>query len=99
MANQLTMDKSLAINNLRAAGYSERRIADSLGAVRRHLQPAKPNSTKASTGSDNQAATGSPNSNSTKAPTGSEEPATSAAPETAPRSSGSQCEPFRELIV
>lgn len=103
MANQLTMDKSLAINNLRAAGYSERRIAETLGvsrgAVRRHLQPAKPNSTKAPTGSDNQAPTGSPNSNSTKAPTGSEEPATSATPEAAPRSSGSQCEPFRELIV
>ncbi len=41
MANQLTMDKSLAINNLSLAGYSERRIAETLGvsrgAVRRHL--------------------------------------------------------------
>jgi hypothetical protein len=53
MANQLAMDKSLAINNLRNAGYSERRIAKTLGvsrgAVRRHLTSESSNSTKAST--------------------------------------------------
>jgi len=34
MANQLAMDKSFAINNLRAASYSERRIAQTLGVSR-----------------------------------------------------------------
>jgi len=57
------MDKSFAINNLRAAGYSERRIADTLGvsrgAVRRHLRARKPNSTKAPTVPSEQAPTGS----------------------------------------
>ena len=41
MANHLGMDKSLAINQLHAAGYSQRRIARALkvsrGAVKRHL--------------------------------------------------------------
>lgn len=64
MANQLTMDKSLVINHLRAAGDSERRIAGTLGVsrgvVRRHLQPAKPNSTKAPTGSGGPAASAPP---------------------------------------
>ncbi len=32
MANQPSMDKAFAINNLRDAGYSERRIAETLGA-------------------------------------------------------------------
>ena len=56
MANQLGMDKSLAIQQLRAAGYSERRIAKTLnvsrGAVRRHLAGNGSNSTKAQTGSE-----------------------------------------------
>jgi hypothetical protein len=34
MANQLAMDKSFAINNLRAAGHPERRIAQTLGVPR-----------------------------------------------------------------
>jgi len=49
MANQLAVDKSFAMNNLRSAGYSKRRIAQTLGvsrgAVRRHLQALNPNST------------------------------------------------------
>jgi IS30 family transposase len=51
MANQLAMDKSFAIKSLRTAGYSEQRIAETLGvsrgAVRRHLQRETSNSTKA----------------------------------------------------
>lgn len=61
MANRLAMDKSLAINNLHDAGYSERRIAETLGvsrgAVRRHLTilaASSSNSTKAQTGSEDQ---------------------------------------------
>jgi len=101
MSNQLAMDKSFAINNLRAAGYSERRIAQTLGvsrgAVRRHLQAPQPNSTTAPTGSSDQAPIGSQDSNSTKAQTGSS--GETPVPETAvaPIASGSQCEPFREL--
>jgi len=53
--NQLAMDKSFAVNNLRSADYSERRIAPTLGvargAVRRHLRCPESNSTKAPTGS------------------------------------------------
>lgn len=103
MANQLAMDKSFAINNLRAAGYSERRIADTLGvsrgAVRRHLRARKPNSTKAPTVPSEQAPTGSQDSNGTKVPTGAG--AHTAAPDTAKITSGSrsQCEPFRDIIV
>jgi transposase len=103
MANQLAMDKSCAINNLHSAGYSERRIAQALGvsrgAVRRHLRRPDSNGTKAPTGSGDSAPTGSGDSNSTKAPTGSGGP--SAGPETldAAASSGSQCEPFREIIL
>lgn len=74
VANRLGMDKSLAISNLRSAGYSERRIAETLeisrGAVRRHLALAKSNSTKAQTGL---AQTGSEEPNGTKAQTGSGE--------------------------
>lgn len=55
MANQLAMDKPFAINNLRAAGYLERRNAQTLefsrGAVRRHLQAPGSNGTTAPTGS------------------------------------------------
>lgn len=103
MANQLAMDKSFAINNLRASGYSERRIAETLGvsrgAVRRHLQAQKPNGTKAPTAPVGQAPTGSHDSNGTKAPTGSE--GETAATDTVDDSitSGSQCEPFRDIIV
>lgn len=83
MANQLAMDKSFAINSLRAAGYSERRIAQTLGvsrgAVRRHLR--------------------SPASNSTTAPTGSSGQSAVPEPIDAAASSGSQCEPFREIIL
>lgn len=103
MANQLAMDKSFAINNLRAAGYSERRIAETLGvsrgAVRRHLQPPPSNSTKAPTALGDQAPTGSPDSNSTKAPTGSGDQAAVSTPTDEPITSNSQCEPFREIIV
>ncbi len=53
MANHLSMDKSFAIINLRDAGYSERRIAETLGvsrgAVRRHLRRQVANSTTART--------------------------------------------------
>lgn len=74
MANQLTMGKSFAINNLRAAGYSERRIALTLdisrGTVRRHLHLADPNRTTTQPPSGAQASTGSDDSNSTKVPTG-----------------------------
>jgi hypothetical protein len=103
MANQLAMDKSFAISNLHSAGYSERRIAQTLGvsrgAVRRHLRRSDANGTKAPTGSGDPAPTGSGDSNSTKAPTGSG--GQSAGPETldAAASSGSQCEPFREIIL
>ena len=99
MANQLAMDKSLAINNLRNAGYSQRRIAKTLGvsrgAVRRHLAGESSNSTKAPTGPSDLAPTGSEDSNSTIAPTGSEEPNATEL-EVA---GNSQCEPFRAIIV
>jgi len=75
MANQLAMDKSLAINNLRDAGYSERRIAQTLGvsrgAVRRHLLRPEANGTTAPTAPVEQALTGSQGANRSKAPTGS----------------------------
>ena len=48
MANHLAMDKSFAINSLRAAGYSERRIAET--------GSDDSNSTKAPTGSGSQTA-------------------------------------------
>lgn len=103
MANQLAMDKSFAINNLHAAGYSERRIAETLGvsrgAVRRHLQRTPPNSTTAPPASGEQAPTGSCDSNSTKAPTGSDDLTAAPATGDAPISGGSQCEPFRKIIV
>jgi len=95
VANRLSMDKSLAIQNLRSAGYSERRIAQTLGvsrgAVRRHLAGQGSNSTKAQTGS---AQTGSEEPNSTKAQTGCEEPAADQ-----PVASASTCEPFRNIIL
>ena len=96
VANRLGMDKSLAINNLRSAGYSERRIAETLeisrGAVRRHLALANSNSTKAQTGS---AQSGPEQPNSTKAQTGSDEiPANGS-----DAVSASSCEPFRERVI
>jgi len=99
MANRLAMDKSLAINNLRAAGYSQRRIAETLeisrGAVRRHLAAANPKSTRAQTGS---AQTGSEEPKSTKAQTGSgDHPGASVPSESS--GSASQCEPFRRVIL
>lgn len=102
MANQLTMDKSLAINNLRDSGYSERRIATTLGvsrgAVRRHLASQASNSTNAPTGTDVLAPTGSDDSNSTKAPTGSDDESATTDDANLPTTSGSQCEPFRDVI-
>lgn len=102
MANQLTMDKSLAISNLRAAGYSQRRIARTLdvsrGAVRRHLAGRTSNGTTAPTGHDDLAPTGSPDSNSTKAPTGSSDETAPTDPAELTPTSGSQCEPFRAVI-
>lgn len=53
--NQLTMDKSFAVNDLRSAGCSGRRIAATLGvsrgAARRQLRCPESNSSKAPTGS------------------------------------------------
>lgn len=96
MANQLAMDKSQAINNLRAAGYSERKIARCLGvsrnAVRRHLALPEPNDTKAPTA---QAPTGPQESNDTRAPTG---PLGGQLPDPA-ANSVSRCEPFRQVIL
>lgn len=72
MANQLSMDKSLAIEHLRQQGMSQRWIARALGvsrgAVIRHLRAKTSNSTKAPTG----LLPTNSLSNSTKAPTGSE---------------------------
>jgi hypothetical protein len=103
MANQLAMAKSFAINNLRDAGYSQRRIAQTLGvsrgAVRRHLQAPESNSTTARSGHIDQAPTGSLDSNSTKAPTGSSGQPPTPEPVADTIATGSQCEPFRELIV
>lgn len=99
MANQLAMDKSLAINNLRRAGYSERRIAKTLGvsrgAVRRHLVGESSNGTTAPTGPSDPARAATADSNSTKAPTGPEESLKASSDTTG----NSQCEPFRDLIT
>jgi transposase len=96
MANQLGMDKALAIKNLRTLGMSERAIARSLGvsrnAVRRHLEGISSNDTKAPTGS---APTGSEPSNDATAPTGSEAMLQAASKPL----SASQCEPLREVIL
>lgn len=103
MANQLTMDKSFAINNLRCAGYSERRIAQTLGvsrgAVRRHLQALNSNSTTAPTGSNAPPETGSLGSNSTKAPTGSGDQSAVPLKVDQHATSNSQCESFRDIII
>jgi transposase len=72
MVNQLGMEKSLAIKQLRAQGLSQREIVKALGvsrgAVIRHTRPEDSNSTKAPTGSGEILES----SNGTKAPTGSE---------------------------
>ena len=98
MANRLGMDKSLAIQQLRAAGYSERRIAKTLGisrgAVRRHLADIRSNSTKAQTGSGEVAQTGSGD----VAQTGSRTEHAPTLPPTKSRST-STCEPFRSQIL
>lgn len=94
MAYRLAMDKSHSINHLRSLGYSERRIANTLGvsrgAVRRHLAVLAPNSTTALV-SEEQAAGDFGALNGTT-PIGSSE----AKPQ--PRS-GSSCEPFRDIIL
>ena len=99
MANQLAMDKSLAINNLRNAGYSERRIAKTLGvsrgAVRRHLASESSSSTTAPTAPSDTAPTAPADSYSTIAPTGSNRPQTT----DAPAAGNSQCEPFRDIVI
>lgn len=99
MANRLAMDKSLAINNLRAAGYSQRRIAETLGvsrgAVRRHLSGETSNSTKAPTARSDLAPSALEDSNSTMAPTGSEPSEQTDSPVVG----SSQCEPIRGIIT
>ena len=92
MANHLGMDKSLAINSLRANGLSERSIATTLNisrnAVRRHLRLHSSKGTKAPTGS---LPTGTEDPKGTKVPTGSEVSQRVV--------SRSCCEPFREIIL
>ncbi len=82
--------------HLRAAGYSQRRIAQTLkisrGAVRRHLAASEANSNRAQTA---QAQTGSGDPNSTKAQTGSGE--ATAMPSL--DHSASRCEAFRQVIL
>lgn len=99
MANRLKMDKSLAINNLHRAGYSQRRIAETLGvshgAVRRHLASENSNGTKAPTAPNQSTPTGLHDSNSTEAPTATEPPR----PVDIPAAGNSHCEPFRGIIT
>ncbi len=94
MANQLAMDKSFAINDLRAGGYSQRRIAETLGvsrgAVRRHLQRQTSNSTNAPPASAAQSPTEFGASNSTKASTGSGDAAAAVEAADLPPSGGNQ---------
>lgn len=98
MANRLKVAKVLSIIELRAQGWSLRRIAQTLGvsrgAVARQLELAAKGA-KAPTGSDG--------SNGAKAPTGSGCPETApngATPSVpAPSGSRSLCEPFRELVL
>ncbi len=55
MANQLSMDIVLAIQQLQQAGYSRRKIAEQFGVfrkvVRHHLGQIRSKDTKAPTGS------------------------------------------------
>ena len=106
MANRLAMDKALAIHNLRKAGYSERRIAKTLGisrgAVRRHLSEPTPNRTMAQTGPEPEAQNPTEDSNSTKAQTASDEQSvgdSTGQDATCDPPSGSRCEPFRSVII
>lgn len=99
MVNQLAMDKVQAVQGLASRGFSERRIARTLGisrkAVRRHLGRSAPKDTKAPTG---KAPTGSVDPKDTKAPTGSagDSPASSEAPAGGSRS---LCQPYQEIIL
>lgn len=99
MANQLAMDKSLAIQGLAAAGMSERQIAATLSvsrkAVRRHLGRGTSKDTDAPTG---EAPTGSDASKETNAPTGSPAACSSPVGE-ARRDSRSLCRVFAETIL
>lgn len=96
MANRLAMDKVLAIKRLRAAGMSQRRIAEVLSvdrkAVRRHLADLNSKGTKAPLG---QAPTGSVDPKGTEAPIGSDRGEEAEAPMV----SRSACAPYRELIL
>jgi len=106
MANRLAMDKALAIHNLRSSGYSERRIAQTLGisrgAVRRHLSEPNPNRTTAQTGPATEAQSPIEDSNSTRAQTApGDQPAAESTDQNAAADppSGSHCEPFRGVIL
>jgi transposase len=93
MANQLAMDKVLAIQGLASRGYSERRIAEALQisrkAVRRHLGRdlglSASKDTKAPTG---EAPTGSTESKDTTAPLGSAAPLADSSANAAPAEAG-----------
>lgn len=109
MANRLAMDKSLAINNLRSAGYSERQIARALGvsrgAVRRHLAAQNANGTGAQTAPPAEAQSPSGEPNSTRAQTGPDDDRVadnrvepSPADRDRPAAGSSHCEPFRCVI-
>ena len=108
MANQLKMAKVNAIHTLAQRGWSQRRIAESLGinrrTVARYLSEHGSKCTKALTGPD--ADDSSPKC--TKALTGPEAGSTSEEPPaesadalatTEDRRGRSACEPFREIII
>ena len=106
MANQLAMDKALAIKSLAAAGYSGRRIARTLGisrkAVRRHLAG---NCSKVAEAPTGKAPTGSPEPVApkvAKAPTGSESSETGSKTSTetaAAPGSRSLCAGYQQEII
>lgn len=94
MAYRLAMDKSHSINHLHSLGYSQRRIARTLGisrgAVRRHLAELAPKSTTDSEVPEK--AVGEIGASNSTTSTD-----LSAAPP--PPGSASSCEPFREIIL
>jgi len=96
MARHLSMDKVQTIKHLWSLGWSQRRIAKSLGidrkAVQRHLSLEGPKGAKAPPG---KAPTGSEISKGAKAPTGSDAPSGAAAA----AAGRSTCEPFRDQIL
>ena len=103
MSHQLAMDKVQAIQGLASRGFSERRIAQTLGisrkAVRRHLGRSGPKDTKAPTG---EAPTGSADPKDTKAPTGSadcSEVAARAAAAPPASASRSLCQAYQSIIL